>query len=121
MNELGFWILRYNNQVLITTAGGNIVENIFPYGRASDFCDTRNVLLAGEWSGLPCYTADIDQPPKQPFEFIAVRRLFGLTGAEAFALAGRATQLLDWQNNHQYCGKFGSIPSSSIIATTMKN
>jgi NAD+ diphosphatase len=108
MNELGFWILRYNNQVLITTTGDNIVENIFPYGRASDFCDTQNVLLAGEWSGIPCYTADIDQlPEKQPFELIAVRRLFGLAGAEAFALVGRATQLLDWQNNHRYCGKCG--------------
>jgi NAD+ diphosphatase len=24
---------------------------------------------------------------------------------EAFALAGRATQLLDWQKNHRYCGR----------------
>jgi NAD+ diphosphatase len=115
MNELGFWILRYNNQVMITTPGGNIAENIFPYGRISDFCDSQNVLLAGEWSGLPCYTADIDQlPEKLPFEFIAVRRLFGLAGAEAFALVGRATQLLDWQINHRYCGKCGK-------PTTKKN
>jgi len=115
MNELGFWILRYNNQVVITTTGGNIVENIFPYGHASDFCATQNVLLVGKWLGLPCYTADIDQlPKKQLFKFIAVRRLFSLAGAEAFALVGRATQLLDWQNNHQYCGKCGK-------PTTKKN
>jgi NAD+ diphosphatase len=108
MNELGFWILRYNNQELITTTCDNIAENIFPYGRASDFCDTQNVLLAGEWLGLPCYTADIYQLPKKLlFEFVAARRIFGLAGAEAFALVGRATQLLDWQNNHQYCGKCG--------------
>jgi NAD+ diphosphatase len=115
MNELGYWILRYKKQVLIKAAGGNIVENIFPYGRASDFCDAQNVLLAGAWLGLPCYTADIDQlPKKQPLEVIAVRRLFGLAGDGAFALVGRATQLLDWQNNHQYCGKCGK-------PTTKKN
>ena len=114
MNELGFWILRHNNQVLITTTSGNIVENIFPYGHASDFCETQNILLAGEWLGFPCYTADVDQLPKKKLlEVIPVRRLFGLAGAEAFALVGRATQLLDWQNNHQYCGKCGK-PTTKI-------
>lgn len=115
MNELGYWILRYNKQVLIITADGKIAENVFPYGRASDFRVTRNVLLAGEWLGLPCYTADMDHlPENQPLEIIAVRRLFGLAGAEAFALVGRATQLLDWQNNHQYCGKCGKPTMKKI-------
>ena len=34
-----------------------------------------------------------------------VRSLYGLAGTEAFALAGRATQLLDWQRNHRFCGR----------------
>lgn len=108
MDKSGFWILRYENQVLITTTGGNMTENIFPFGSTSDFCTTQDVLLAGAWLGLPCYTAALDHlPPKQPVEAIALRRLLGLIGAEAFALVGRAMQLLDWQKNHQYCGKCG--------------
>lgn len=112
LNESVYWILRYNNKLLITIAEGNIVENIFPYGNASDFCVTQNILLVGEWLGLPCYTADIAQlPDKQSFELVPLRRVFGLAGTEAFALAGRATQLLDWQNNHRYCGKCGKSTS----------
>jgi NAD+ diphosphatase len=104
---LGYWIFRYKNQVLTTVGGNDSSSTIFPYGRASDFCRPKNVLLAGEWLGLPCYTANIDAVPNQPFQLVGVRRLYGLAGAEAFALAGRATQLLDWQRNHHYCGKCG--------------
>lgn len=108
MDELGFWIFRYKNQVLTTIGTTDAGAKIFPYGRASDFCTPRNVLHVGEWFGCPCYTASIEALPKHPFQLVGVRRLYGLAGAEAFALAGRATQLLDWQINHRYCGKCGA-------------
>jgi len=114
MNKLGFWILRYNNQVLVMPTDANMAAHTFLYGSDSDVCGARNVLLVGEWIGFPCYTADIDQLPKAlKFELIKVRHLFGLADAEAFVLAGRATQLLDWQTNHRFCGKCGK--------PTMKN
>ena len=37
-----------------------------------------------------------------------MRALFGLAGAEAFALACRAMHLLDWQKNHRFCGRCGT-------------
>ena len=43
-----------------------------------------------------------------------VRSLFSLADAETISLATRATQLLDWQKNHRYCGRC-SAP------TAMKN
>jgi NAD+ diphosphatase len=108
MDKLGFWILRYNNQLLVMPSDDNMRASTFLYGSASDFCCARNELFVGEWKGSPCYTADIDQLPKTfPFELVKVRHIFGMAGAEAFALAGRATQLLDWQSNHRFCGKCG--------------
>ena len=108
MNESGYLILRYKNQILITTARKNLAGNIFPYRLAFDFYENQNVLLAGEWLGLPCYTADIEKLPKnKEVKLITMRRLYGFAGADAFAICGRATQLLDWKNNHQYCGKCG--------------
>jgi NAD+ diphosphatase len=114
MDKLGFWILRYNKQLLLLPSDDNMAGSTFLYGFASDFCCAGNVLLAGEWKGIPCYTAELDQLPKMlPFELVNVRRIFGLAGAEAFALAGRATQLLDWQSKHRYCGKCGK-PTTQI-------
>ncbi|HEX6734604.1 MAG TPA: NAD(+) diphosphatase, partial [Azonexus sp.] len=37
-----------------------------------------------------------------------LRAVFALAGAEAFALAGRAVPLLDWQANHRFCGRCGT-------------
>jgi NAD+ diphosphatase len=78
-------------------------------GSASDFGDPDEVLRVGEWEGLPCYAADLTQLPEIPSgEAIPLRAIFQTGGAEVFALAGRATQLLDWQKNHRYCGHCGS-------------
>ncbi|EKE17888.1 MAG: hypothetical protein ACD_10C00227G0004, partial [uncultured bacterium] len=65
--------------------------------------------LVGEHHGQPCYAADVTQLPNIPEgEAISLRAIFQLAGAESFSLAGRATQLLDWQNQHRFCGKCGT-------------
>lgn len=106
MNESSYWLLRCENRLFTTDA--QACETIFPYGHPSEFGSPVDALLVGEWQGRPCYTADIATPPENlAGKLTSVRALFGLAGAEAFALAGRATQLLDWQRNHRYCGKCG--------------
>ena len=102
-----YWILRFDNRLLTTT--GNSHGAIFPLGPASAYGHPRNALLVGQFQGVSCYAADVEVPSEVTFgEAMSLRSIFEIGGAEAFALAGRATQLLDWQNNHQYCGKCGS-------------
>ena len=104
MNELSYWVLRSDNQVLAVSGGD--AATIFPRGQAGDFADPENALLVGQWQGRPCYAAEIDSlPPSVAGELVPVRSVYGLAGAEAFALAGRATQLMDWRKNHRYCGR----------------
>ena len=108
MHELAYWLLRIDSQLFTTMdkAGGNF----FPRGRASDFGNPKEALLVGELQGLPCYAAELDEPPPDiPGELIPVRSLFSLAGEETISLAGRATLLLDWQKNHRYCGKCGTL------------
>ncbi len=103
MNELSYWLLRCENSLitLVGTAGGEI----FPHGLAADLGKPGQALLVGQWQGVPCYAAETDRLPETiPCELTPLRRIFNLAGAEAFALAGRAMQLLDWQRNHRYCG-----------------
>jgi NAD+ diphosphatase len=107
MSQLSYWLLRSNNQLLanIEQTGGKY----FPYGHAADFGNPKDALLVGEWQGLPCYAAELEQLPNNcSGELISVRSLFSLVSAEAIELAGRAVLLLDWQKNHRYCGKCGT-------------
>jgi NAD+ diphosphatase len=110
MNELSYWILRCGNQLLTTI--GKTGGNLFPFGNASDFGSPKDALLVGKWQGIPCYAAEFDKIPENIFgEWISVRSLFNLAGAEEIYLASRASQLLDWQKNHRYCGRCGAQTS----------
>lgn len=107
MSEHGYWILRCEHRWLTIAATGT--GAIFPSGLASDFGNPDNALQVGELLGHPCYAADVAQLPEIPAgEVMSLRTIFQLAGAEMFALAGRASQLLDWQNHHRFCGKCGS-------------
>ena len=113
MREARYWILRCDNRLLTTS--GNGAGWIFPAGLAADFGNPQNSLQVGQFQGLPCYAADVEQLPEIPAgEATPLRAIFQLAGAETFALAGRATQLLDWQKHHRFCGKCGT-------RTTMKS
>jgi NAD+ diphosphatase len=112
MNQARYWILRCEQRLL--TIADSAPEQIFPSGPAAAFGHPENALHVGEWQGRPCYAADVEQLPVIPGgAAMPLRAIFQLAGAETFALAGRATQLLDWQNNHRFCGRCGT-------PTTMK-
>ncbi|PKO89435.1 MAG: NAD(+) diphosphatase [Betaproteobacteria bacterium HGW-Betaproteobacteria-10] len=107
MMKQAYWVLRCERQLLTTMRHG--AELVFPSGLATDFGTPKNILPVGQWQGLPCYAADVDAFPKIPTgEGRSLRAIFQLGGAEIFALAGRSTQLLDWQNQHRFCGQCGT-------------
>jgi NAD+ diphosphatase len=65
MSEPGYWILRCQHRLLMTSE--NSGQRLFPAGSASDFGNPDKVLRVGEWEGLPCYAADLTQLPEIPF------------------------------------------------------
>ncbi|TVT58677.1 MAG: NAD(+) diphosphatase [Azoarcus sp. PHD] len=107
MSTSCYWLLRHENRLLTIDDPTGVTA--FPFGLPHELDSPTDALLIGEWQGAPCYAADIDTlPAGLNAELTPVRALFGLAGAEAFALAGRATQLLDWQRNHRFCGRCGT-------------
>ena len=100
----GYWILRCQQEVVATS--GVAPEKTFPFGASTLFGEPAHALQVGQWQGHPCYALEVEAVPAGvPGEKVGVRALYGAAGAEAFTLAGRATQLLDWQKNHRYCGR----------------
>lgn len=107
MNAPAYWILRFEHRLL--TIVGDAADPIFPSGQSSDFGAPQNALLVGRLRGFDCYAADVDEFPAIPYGVATpLRSIFSLAGAETFALAGRATQLLDWQRHHRFCGSCGA-------------
>lgn len=113
MNNECYWLLRSENQFFIVSDEQH--GKTFLLGRTSDYGDPERPLLVGEWDGRPCYAAEVDSlPDHAPGELTLLRPLYGMAGAEAFAIAGRASLLMDWRRNHRFCGRCGT-------PTTMKS
>jgi len=103
MSDLSYWLIRCGNQVLISfDEQGN---EVFPRAYAEDFDDGTPRLKIGYLNGLSCFALETEQIPLHlSGELRPVRSLFASAGPELFALAGRGTQMIDWEKNHRFCG-----------------
>lgn len=104
MDKTTYWILRCQHRLLFMADGAH-----FPVAEAAAFAGAGQVLVVGEGADYRYLAVDVDAfPPIAGAEPTPLRAIFTLAGPELFALAGRATQLLDWQANHRYCGHCGT-------------
>lgn len=65
----------------------------------------------GYWDDRPCYVVEIDevdQPDPMQYQKGNLYSILGRVDERLFALAGRASQLLDWERDHRFCGSCGS-------------
>lgn len=76
----------------------------------SGWHEVRRQFL-GYWENRPCWVLEIDeidQPDPMQFQRGNLYHILGRVDDRLFALAGRAAQLLDWERDHQFCGRCGS-------------
>ena len=64
----------------------------------------------GTLNGRRCYSAELapDDSTPEGMTFRGLRQLFGLLDENLFSVAGRAVQIMNWDQTHQYCGRCGS-------------
>ncbi len=67
-------------------------------------------LHVGEIEGAACFAVGLaaEAEPPEGMAFLGLRRLWGRLDEEAWKLAGRAFQLLEWDRNHRFCGRCGA-------------
>lgn len=66
--------------------------------------------FVGFWHGRPCYAVEMDGAIElDPMRYQAgsLYQILGRVDEQVFAMAGRASQLLDWERDHQFCGRCG--------------
>jgi NAD+ diphosphatase len=65
----------------------------------------------GKLDGQHCYSAEISEEADAPegMLFEGLRQVYGRLDEDLFWLAARAVQIVDWDRNHQYCSRCGSL------------
>lgn len=73
--------------------------------------------LNDESQAMPCYCGELEDDAVLPdgYTLENLRALYATLDETLFWLAGRAVQIVDWDRNHQYCGRCGrrTIPHAS--------
>jgi len=67
-----------------------------------------SVEYLGQLDGEQVFAAITDAAPPAPLSLRDLRGLYGALGDEAYAVAGRATQIVQWAATHRFCGRCGS-------------
>lgn len=106
MSRESVWILRCEHRVLMLGEG---VLPMFPRFSTLETAQFPAALHLGQHEGADWHAADVDAFPALPGALaVSLREVFMLAGDTAFAQAGRAAQLLDWQRQHRFCGQCGT-------------
>ena len=71
---------------------------------------TSRTLYLGRLGGTDCWAAELPAEAAAPagLSWEGLRPLFSVLDDDHFALAGRALQLLQWDRDHQFCGRCGT-------------
>ncbi len=68
--------------------------------------DSKHFL--GHYLNRPCFAVAADGSPAQGYAAMGLRNLLGRTDQSLFYLAGRAQQVIEWHQTHQFCGRCGT-------------
>src|SRR5262249_39701577 len=95
-------------QLLVRTDGERAV--LFEYAQlASLGADFEAGHYLGRLGDVDCYAVELDQATRLPADaaFEGLRALYGRLPEPNFAIAGRAVQILLWDQTHRFCGRCG--------------
>jgi NAD+ diphosphatase len=97
------------NELLLDTNGLPSLAALGPHASLDA------AIEIGAWNGRPCYAlalADAERPPD--LRTLGLRAAHGELGADGFAIAARAAQLLTWDREHRFCGACGTPTERAV-------
>tara|TARA_B100000902_G_scaffold394578_1_gene451199 strand:- start:428 stop:1270 length:843 start_codon:yes stop_codon:yes gene_type:complete len=69
--------------------------------------DIESKHFLGHYANRPCFALRVRGQVPEGFAAVGLRGLLGRTAQSLFYLAGRALQVVDWSECHQFCGRCG--------------
>jgi NAD+ diphosphatase len=123
----GFWFVFRGSELLVHEEDTEGPGARVPLGDEWTWLglETGEPHAVGFLGGIPCYAAGLapETEPPEGMAFEGLRRLWGRLDEEAWKLAGRAVQMLEWDRNHRFCGRCGTPTErrSSELSRTCPN
>jgi NAD+ diphosphatase len=105
----GYWFVFQENRLLVRVEEAGASPPVYEELQSLGVQPLRTQYL-GTLDGHDCYCAElaVEVDPPEGMRFEQLRGLWGSLPEELFWIAGRAFQIVDWDRNHQYCGRCGS-------------
>ncbi len=93
--------------LMLADPKGPMVPQVNDFDQLSVPYHARHFL--GYINGQPCFAVELDDEHslEAPFFLQDMRRLAVELGEQLFMLAGRALQVIQWDRDHQFCGRCG--------------
>ena len=104
-----WWFIFRKDKVLISANGNSATVPLLAHPEGLGMEIVRRQYL-GALDGRDCYSAEAGEESTTPagMEFHGLRQLFGRLEEGLYRVAFRAAQIVDWDRNHQFCGRCGS-------------
>ena len=108
-----YWFIFKNKEMLVKK--NNLINVPF-----TSNLDDLNIIpirtqYLGELDGYPCYSVEVGQETvaTNGMVFCELKSLYELLDEDIYLLAGKAAQIINWDKNHQFCGRCGTPTETS--------
>jgi NAD+ diphosphatase len=106
IDDAGYWFAFCQNRLLISPEGLHIplLKNLEEIGLSP----VRKQYL-GVLDGKHCFSTELPPDVKVPegMNFMDLRSAYSIMDEDLYLIAGRAIQIVSWDQTHQYCGRCG--------------
>lgn len=109
-----WWFIFRGGDILLVRNGEPHAIPRLVSVEALSISPVRSYFL-GYRDDVPSYAIEIETegPAPDGHDFQGLRTLHGRVEDDLFALAGRASQILEWDRSHQFCGRCGTATVDS--------
>jgi len=104
-DDKSYWFVFNSSKMLVNVETSEIplVKDL----NELNITPIRKVYM-GKFMGKPCYAAEAEESSSEGMAFKDLRSIYSILDEDIYLLAGRAIQIINWDKNHQFCGKCGT-------------
>ncbi len=101
-----YWFCFSSGNLLVCSSDLHVP--LFNRPEDAGFSPLRRQYL-GLLDGKPCFSAELLPNVRAPegTEFMNLRAAYGVLDEDIYLIAGKAVQLVNWDQTHQFCGRCG--------------
>jgi NAD+ diphosphatase len=107
-NNPAYWFVFCSNKLLVLVEKDKATIPYFKRLSELNITPVR-IQYLGTLHGRPCNSVEVTPETAVPkgMEFKELRPLFGILDEDLFLLAGKAIQIVSWDQTNQFCGRCG--------------